>query len=508
MESKEKEISKTTDKKNSERIKEKLMEKEFTKFLEEPLEEHPADWVLNLTDAWIKKTDNLPFGLSDQIKSKSKLSQNEKEKLRKTIANFFIKKRKFQEIQRKVEKEFLLLQKPWSPEPPILKIEQPTLFIIPSKLDKLLKPIFQILVTEKDLIKEEKVGKDILQIYQKDELTRQVCFNILRGHLETLKYTKSLSLGGLGWRAFIATLGFAFKQETLSPTFTKTDKLRCLGYTEEELKKGGKIYELIERTEKLLAYLTYDIVNKRKGKEYREKIGHLYDTLEIRGKGKGALFNPTLNEKTIGEDLPHLINEGINGISYKLYHPKLLQDRELSPGQRRLCAYLVGLRGFKTVEKTARYLLLDIIGISGKQFKTRLKQCHDILINKGLGVAKKKGYLENYKVNYKDDPLNVRKWSFTLYLPKERKHIEKRALSLPAGSNLIDQITEWNSREVFNTKKPKGEIKIQVANTVKTYRVETIERIFKSELNKNSPHPMNFWNEVKKLKRVRQRQKE
>lgn len=396
-------------------------------------------------------------------------------------------------LEEKLKKKLL---KPFSP------VELPSHYILPTKLEKKIRPIFQTSISSKDLIKEEKIGKELLLVYRKDDLTREIYFNILRGRLETLKDTKTLSLGDLGWRAFIATLGFAFKQGTLSPVFTKTDKLKCLGYTEEQLKRGGRIYELIEKMEKLLTYLSYNIVDKRKGKGHRETIGHLYERLEIRGEGKGAIYNPKLSEETLGKDLPYIIEEGTNGISYKLYHPELLQDKELSPEQRRLCAYLVGLRGFKVVEKTARYLLLDIMGMSGKQFKTRPKECHNMLINMGLEIAKKKGYLENYKINYREDPLNVRRWSLTLYLPKERKQVKKEKVRLPKGSNLIDKITEWNSRDVFDTRTPKEEIRKQVANTVRKYGEEAIEKIFKSELSKSWPHPMNFWNDVKKLKRL------
>lgn len=374
-------------------------------------------------------------------------------------------------------------------------IQSPTFFPIPTKVDRKLRPLFLHRIIEKDFQKEIKTESgDILEVFKKDQWSREVYYYALKGQLENLRYTKTPSLANLAYPCFISTVGFAIKQGTLSPYYTKTDKLKSLGYTGRE---GGKILKLIENMEKLLKFLTYDIIDKRKGRRYKESLGSLYSHLEIRHQGRNIIFNPSLDPKTLGEDLPKLINNQLRGISWVDYS-KIIKDRDLSLRQRRLFGYLEGLKGQKTTKpKTARHLLLNIVGTTQTYFKERPRYCHKVLIDEGLEVAKAKPYLSllDYRTDYKGYPLDVRKWAFRFIFASRQ---DKKQEILP--KTLIDKIVEWNSREIFGTKLKQDKIKIMVENTIRTYGEEIVRTIFEKEIKTYSPHPKNFWAEIKKLK--------
>lgn len=374
-------------------------------------------------------------------------------------------------------------------------VEQPTFFPITVKLDRKLRPLFLQRVTEKDFEKEIKTESgNILEVFKKDQWSREVYYYVLRGQLEALRHVKTPSLSNLAFPCFISTLGFAIKQGTLSPSYTKTDKLRSLGYTGKE---GGKILKLIEEIEKLLKFLTYDIIDKRKGRRYKESLGSLYSHLEIREQGRNVIFNPTLEPKTLGEDLPKLINNQLKSISWVDYS-RIIKDRDLNPQQRRLFGYLEGLKGYKTTKpKTARHLLLNIVGISQTYFKERPTYCHKVLIDEGLEVAKAKPYLSllDYRADYKGSPLDIRKWTFQFTF--ESREDQKQEI-LP--KTLVDKIVEWNCREVFGTKLKREKVRRMVENTIRAYGEEVVRTIFEKEIKSYSPYPKDFWAEIKKLK--------
>lgn len=211
MESKQKEISKTTDKKKLKITKKELMEKEFTKFFkdiqnaikewpkytheqkykaieqipggiaflekqcEKHLEEqlkHPTDFALRFTEAWRKRI-SLPFNLSERLKNKSKLFPNKEEekKFTKAMVEFISEVLKFEEIQRKVEKEFLSLQKKTKlirflqsrlPELPVVSIDRATSReLLPLFLTKGIFSKFNKIRHIEDIInkEEEKIGR-------------------------------------------------------------------------------------------------------------------------------------------------------------------------------------------------------------------------------------------------------------------------------------------------------------------------------------------------------------
>lgn len=69
---------------------------------------------------------------------------------------------------------------------------------------------------------------------------------------------------------------------------------------------------------------------------------------------------------------------------------------------------------------------------------------------------------------------------------------------------VVEKVVEWNTRPIFNTILPVKMVRRQVTYTIKKHGAERIWKLFDEIANKGySPHPKDFWNAIKDLKRER-----
>ncbi len=434
MESKEKEISKTTDKKNSERIKEKLMEKEFKKYLEEQLK-NPTEFALSLIEGWRKRI-SLPFNLSERLKNKSKPFPNkeEEEKIMKAMVEFFGEVLKFEEIQRKVEKEFLKPPPPQLPE----KKEKEKLkrkFMSPKEIED----SFQMLLRKKEIIADPKFIKDIPSLlpYQLDNRylieateTRTDIIKKYRRQFgnDTITYTflvpkteqkinRIPTFGADMRKALLIACAFAEEQKTLSPIFRKQHIFKLQGKAQNKI--SGQTYANLDNGWKTIAYLTYERENNKKGKEYRRRIGHIIDNVDWIGKGRGSYINPTLNRKYFSSLTSYIERKETH--DQFLLIPKDRLTQILSRDEENFLNYIDSLKGMRDSYPTLiKTLFISKLGYQIESLKKMGSgQISEILVKcldraKTTGRLKKPYWIYNYRNNAHFN--NILNWKIKFFL--------------------------------------------------------------------------------------------
>lgn len=431
MKSKEKETSKTINKKNLEITKKKLLEKEFKKYLEEQLK-HPKEWALSLAEAWIKKIDNLPFNLSDRIKNKSKsfqLSQNEEKKLYKVIAEFFIEELKVQEIERKIERELLKpppeLAKKKEKDLPSLKFDEvKTLRSIPINREfyEVIPLLIPYRLTGSSLIHKEILKDNSLVLkYKIQSRGKTIIFSFLVPP-EILANTKEKDIPtvGVNVRRFLfGTLGFAFAGNTISPSFKKSHLLEFIG---EDTQKRSKLYSDLEKGLLTWAYGTYTIIS-RDNKVL--EVGHIINRLQLpkkRGDSIIVEFNPRVVKPLFRSEMD---SQTLTYIDYPVDLLKV-KPKEMKSYLRNFCESLLKKKGMgrEVYPKYVKNILVHDFGIpSNKLRKLSNKQIHNIFIE-GANEAKHRGLLEGYTATVKSQkkaPYNMRKWKIKLLVPSKPK---------------------------------------------------------------------------------------
>jgi len=330
-------------------------------------------------------------------------------------------------------------------------------------------------LSKKDLV-EQSIGKDGQELWtyrkeKRDWVTEYITVkSVIGGEAPPLREME---------RAFFSSVFLAVQQKTWTPLFTIGEKMKIQEHSAAQIKGGGRVFSDKERAEKALVATTYHRFNKKRGKAYRESIGQLYSNLEIYGRGKGALYEATINDKLF----PGLnIETGrVDQGSFVTIPQRHITDKSSGLYERRFVSYLLPLKGLSIPLTGAR--ILKEAGVP-RAYLNRSGFCVDIVL-RCLAAAKKEGF--TYK-GIKALPKDIKKWTITLY------SLKKKARQLTeAGRELAQEIAEWQSRPIFKPKLSRTEYQKRWENMIRKKGVEPIRELFKEEINSLNPFPGNLW---------------
>jgi len=183
---------------------------------------------------------------------------------------------------------------------------------------------------------------------------------------------------------FFSMIPFAMVQKTLNPYIKKEHQYKLLG-------EKTHYYEYIDEILKTLATGYWDYENNKKGKEYRRSIGHLVNSVELFGKGKGSYYKVEMNP-TIMESLKSII-EGKRGSeipSFVMYPLKTLQQKPTR--KTRAGESVLRYRGLKRIFPIQIRTFLTRMGISKKEIEIKSLKYLMGMLEKGLEEVKKQGF--------------------------------------------------------------------------------------------------------------------
>lgn len=358
------------------------------------------------------------------------------------------------------------------------------------------------------------------EVYEKDRGYRKIqYFFMLPKEAKGPTFSKNTG------RIYYAINLYAFTEKTLNPYVRKGDLVKRLG--------GDKhLYDTIDDHIDFLVKATYEITDKKK---HTREIGHLIDYMkQFNTDTQGSYYYLELNPHchtylkatTEGEKDYRKFPYVKIPIQTLLVYPKrekgivnlILQHR----GQRtiypftieRLLEKEIGLSK-KEMGRSPSYLAekLDngLNNAKAQGFKWRLTdESFDSLKERTRGIyfsqeqlqndGLKKGIIDKLKTlkslfGEADLPASKTKGFSKGDFLKLKIILEIPADDPGAIENLTERIIEWNCKPEFKTKKPKEEVEKQVYNTIKKYGVVEVERCLK-----NTTHPREFWNAIKRLK--------
>lgn len=292
-------------------------------------------------------------------------------------------------------------------------------------------------------------------------------------------------------RAFYASLIIANEQRCSTITFTKSQKLRKMGYSNKRIMGGGKIFKKLEVAERALECTSFFWKNDKKGEEYIESnFRPLYSKLEIDGSGKGAVFNVTLDADHIKNI--DLTTGEVTG-QFVILPMEYVFDRRMRNYERNIR------------EKALEYLDLPILNINGskllgwaclpKSLKLRKKE-RERMFSEIKRILSEMGFsLDNIRTkNGKkvDTVKDHQELKFT-YCPRKTERKSDKEFShdiSPEEKEFIDDFVKWqiSKKSVLSEEK----IREEITNTLKVYGLDYCQEIYET-----SNHPMKFWNEIK-----------
>ncbi|GAH85042.1 unnamed protein product, partial [marine sediment metagenome] len=161
---------------------------------------------------------------------------------------------------------------------------------------------------QKELLEEKELpGGERFEKYKVENIMERMYISfILPPGADPPKFRK------YSMKVFQSMLPFAKAQGTSKPFIKKEHQHILLG------KKKG-YYSRIDNILEFLTVAYYDYTNKRVGKKFRRKIGHLVNGVEWITKGRGAYYRVDINPEVIktilalsegktGKDIPHHIS--------------------------------------------------------------------------------------------------------------------------------------------------------------------------------------------------------
>lgn len=203
-------------------------------------------------------------------------------------------------------------------------------------------------------------------------------------------------------KAYLTSWGLAVEQQNPLITFTLGEKMKRLGYTEEQME--GKLLKDLERAERGLAGITFDYKGKgTAGKRGIEVIGSLYSYIKT-GEGKNAVYEAFLNpiftkgmDFETGQIKGRYIKTSLEDITGKGHHEKNIRAKVLD------------FKGISPVRVYGK----KILGWSGiSEGKLKRKDKREEIYKLVLKVLKEEGY-EKTETDYKGKPKDLREWKFT-----------------------------------------------------------------------------------------------
>lgn len=406
-----------------------FLERQYEKHFEEQLK-HPIDFGMSVVEAWRKRI-SLPFNLSERLENKSKPfpSKEEKEKFMKAKVEFVSEVLKFEEIQKKVEKEFLLLQKKNGKKIKPAEVNEKRKDLPPTKFEEVKKLLYIPIdynfyeiapyiipyrLSETSLVHKEILKDNSLALkYKIESRGKSIVFNFLIPP-EVLGKIKEKDIPTVGVnmrRSLYAALAFAFVQNTTSPNFKRSELFRAIG---EDPRKIRKLYSDLENALLTWAYGTYTIIIGDKILE----VGHIVNQVKLpkrRGDKTLVQFNPEIVKPLFRSEMD------TGNRKYISYPTDLLKvkPKEMKLHIRNFCESLLKKQGMgrKVYPKYVKKILVQDFGISSKKLrKLSNTQIRNILME-GIEEAKERGFLEDCKVteeSQKKALYNIRKWKMKL----------------------------------------------------------------------------------------------
>lgn len=319
----------------------------------------------------------------------------------------------------------------------------------------------------------------------------------------------------------IQAFKFAYQQRTLSPDIGPAEMLRMIGYADEEVQAGGKKYERLINAFQTLAYGTYTLEKKRRGKWSPIEIGHFYSNLKLLGGEKITVIKPTFARDAIALLAKWLSEE--EGGRYLSIPQNLIEDRHLSRDQKKFCYWLAKFGGFDKPPGGKSGIAIKKI-LSDPEIlaysKDRLRQLRPgeiiEILAKITAAALEKKLVTRWEYIYGKDR-NIKSKAVLLSLriklyppPVEKKEQwEEAGPSLPwevdplphnlSAVELAKTITAWAKRPQFRVSKSREDYEAQILAKIKRHGEETIERLFREEGNALKPNPFKFWERIKTL---------
>ncbi len=258
-------------------------------------------------------------------------------------------------------------------------------FITYPKLIKDMSKLVPFRLDGKYLVEKTETSEEIIEKYQKlygNDLVTYI-FMIPK---EEYKEGKVPTFGDKARKVLLATVGFAIEEKTLHPRFRKYHILKFINKD----KINNRDYSRLDNIFQTLAFASYDISNKKKGKEYRRSIGHIIDNVDWLGKGKNAYICVSLNRRYFSQLASQ--TEEKEALSAYLDLPK---DRLIKTEPRDAANFLNwvdSLKGFREVypiiiktlftEKLG-YTKVSLEKLGGGKISAKLQCCLDVAINSG-----------------------------------------------------------------------------------------------------------------------------
>ena len=264
---------------------------------------------------------------------------------------------------------------------------------------------------------EEKVEtKEEVILKYKILFGNEVIFYILIVPKEEYKERQNFTFGDKMRKMLFLITAFAVEEKTFSPTFRKYHILKLIN--KERI--NNEDYNRLDNIFQTFGYITYDIRNNKKGKEYRRSIGHIIDNIEWLGKGKNSYISVNLNRGYFNKSSP-LIEGRKTGYQY-ISIPKDRLTGKFSKDKDNFLNYLDSLRGQRTVYPILiKTLFMEKLGYTREELKHMghgeiMKKLNDC-----LKIARETGRLKDHKYDYMGSalPKNILHWKLNLYLNKK-----------------------------------------------------------------------------------------
>jgi len=288
--------------------------------------------------------------------------------------------------------------------------------IADPKLVKDLPVIAPYQLDKRYFVEETETSTEIIKKYQRQfgNETDTYIFFIPKAEY---KENRIPTFGGDMRKALLIACAFAKEQKSLSPMFRKQHIFRLQG--KEDSKISRQMYANLDNGWKTLAYATYEIENKKKGKEYRKRIGHIIDNVDWIGKGRGAFINPTLNRKYFSNLAASIEEE--TGYQF-LSIPKDRVTGKRSRDEDNFLNYIDSLKGMREIYPIQiKTIFVVKLGYRIETLRKIASGNISKILNKCLERAKVTGRLKHWRLDYRGNPSfrNILNWKIKLFLSRE-----------------------------------------------------------------------------------------
>lgn len=283
--------------------------------------------------------------------------------------------------------------------------------------------------------------------------------------------------GRFSRRILLALIDMARERRTLEPEFTKEEVLKAMDFTEERLRKGGEIYELVDCV--LSAWSRMHIeIRMGKGKYWKNFKRWGGGPIEAFGwrereKGKGAKLYVRFSKDLFGD--PQFIRLRIDRLS-----------EVLSRDETYFMDFIDDMQGFPSIRFGVRRLFTERLGYSKEQLihmgNEEIKRRFQCMVN----TVKDKGRLRKpfpEEDEYTKRSGNALEWVVELNL------------SVNKAKELRKEILEWMEKSPGYDQYKKHQLRVKVVRVIKQWGVKWVREMFEF-YEAEGKHPKDFWKEV------------